>query len=62
MFIVFVAAQNIFSLLFAANALLRQSLSFCFRIWALDKVLALVLNKVGDPGWMTGTVIGSVIK
>lgn len=58
----FLAAQNMFSLLLAANVLSSQSLSSGFRLWALDKVLALVPNEVGDAGWMTGIVVGFVIK
>lgn len=58
----FLAAQNMFSLLLVANVLLSQSLSSGFRLWALNKVLALVPNEVGDPGWMTGIVVGFVIK
>lgn len=46
----FLAAQNMFSLLLVANVLLSQSLSSGFRLWALNKVLALVPNEVGDPG------------
>lgn len=58
----FLAAQNMFSLLLVANVLLSQSLSSGFRLWALDKVLVLPLNEVGDPGWVTGIVVGFVIK
>lgn len=47
----FLAAQNIFSVLLAANVLLRQSLSAGLKLWALDTVLAPVPNEVGDPGW-----------